>query len=168
MDRRWVVLVVALAAACARFPLAPAEGGPVWTELTSEHFTVWTDADPSRVWELTRTMERFRHLVAGVVYPTTPSTGRALAIVVGNDQELSAITSTGEPRATSSDAMPPLWQPIVLLSLTGSGVYDVGGCVSSVAIRRWQHGQRVRCAGLLADADVSARLPARTSSSALR
>jgi len=121
MDRMGAVLMVALAAACARFPAAPAEGGPVWTELTSEHFTVWTDADLSRVYELIRKMERFRHVVAEVAFPTTPSSGRALAVVVRNDRELSRITNTGEGRAFSSDAMPPLWQPIVLLSLTDSG-----------------------------------------------
>jgi hypothetical protein len=101
--------------------VAPAEGGPVWTELTSEHFTVWTDADPSRVCELIRKMERFRHVVAAVAYPTTPSSGRALAVVVRNNRELSEINNGGEARAFSIDAMPPLWQPIVLLSLTGSG-----------------------------------------------
>jgi hypothetical protein len=40
-----VLATLALTSACARFPVAPAEGGPVWTELTSEHFTVWTDAE---------------------------------------------------------------------------------------------------------------------------
>ncbi len=119
----WRVVVLAmleLSAACARFPAAPAEGGPVWTELTSAHFTVWTDADPSRVCELIRKMERFRHVAAAVAYPTTPSSGRALAVVVRNDQELSEINNGGEARAFSIDAMPPLWQPIVLLSLSGS------------------------------------------------
>ncbi len=120
----WRVVVLAmleLSAACGRFPVAPAEGGPVWTELTSAHFTVWTDANPSRVCELLRKMERFRHVTAAVAYPTTPSSGRALAIVVRDDQELSEVNNGGEARAFSIDATPPLWQPIVLLSLSGSG-----------------------------------------------
>lgn len=121
MQRSGVVLAAVLAAGCARFPAAPAEGGPAWTELTSEHFTVWTDADPSRVHELIRKMERFRHVVAEVAYPTTPSSGRVLAVVVRDDQELSEITNTREGRAFALDAMPPLWQPIVVLSLTDSG-----------------------------------------------
>lgn len=121
MYRSAVLVMLALFAGCARFPAAPAEGGPVWTELTSAHFTVWTDADPSRVVQLIRKMERFRHVEAAVVYPTTPSSGRALAVVVRNDQELSEINNGGEPRAFSIDARPPLWQPIVLLSLSGSG-----------------------------------------------
>src|SRR3954466_1111471 len=121
MYRTAVLVVLALFAGCARFPVAPAEGGPVWTELTSAHFTVWTDADPSRVVQLIRKMERFRHVAAAVVYPTTPSAGRALAVVVRNDQELSEINNGGEPRAFSIAALPPLWQPIVLLSLSGSG-----------------------------------------------
>ena len=47
MYRIAVLVNLAVFAACARFPVAPAEGGPLWTELTSEHFTVWTDAAPS-------------------------------------------------------------------------------------------------------------------------
>jgi hypothetical protein len=116
---RSAVLILALSAACARFPVAPAEGGPVWTELTSEHFTVWTDADPPRVWGLIRQMELFHHVAAEVVYPTTPNSGRALAVVMRNDQEL--VEVSGDSRAFSMRAMRPLWQPIVFLSLTGTG-----------------------------------------------
>lgn len=119
MYRIAVLVILALFAACARFPVAPAEGGPAWTELTSEHFTVWTDAEPSRVCELIRKMELFRHVTAEVAYPTTPSSGRALAIVMRNDREL--IEVSGDSRAFSMRAMRPLWQPIVFLSLTGSG-----------------------------------------------
>lgn len=144
MDRMWVVWTAALAAACARFPAAPAEGGPAWTELTSEHFTVWTDADPSRVWELTRELERFRNLVTEVAYSTMPGSGRALAVVVGNDRELSQINNNGEPRAFAFDAASPLWQPIILLSLTGSDhrtlVHELTHLISFSAIHhqpRW-------------------------------
>jgi hypothetical protein len=117
--RSAVLVTLALFVACARFPVAPAEGGPVWTELTSEHFTVWTDADPSRVRDLIRKMELFRHVTAEVAYPAAPSSGRALAVVMRNDQELTEIS--GDSRAFSMQAMLPLWQPIVFLSLTGTG-----------------------------------------------
>jgi hypothetical protein len=121
MTRLAAVLTVAVAAGCARFPAAPAEGGPLWTELTSEHFTVWTDADPSRVSERIREMERFRHVVAAVVYPAAPSSGRALAVVVRNERELSEVNSNGESRAFAADASAPLWQPIMVLALAGGG-----------------------------------------------
>ena len=111
MYRSAVLVKLALFMACARFPVAPAEGGPVWTELTSEHFTVWTDADPSRVFELIRRMELYRHVTAEVAYPAAPSSGRALAVVMRNDQEL--IEISGDSRAFSMQAMRPLWQRCV-------------------------------------------------------
>jgi hypothetical protein len=119
MYRSAVLGTLALFVACARFPVAPAEGGPAWTELTSAHFTVWTDADPPRVCELIRKMELFHHVTAEVAYPAAPSSGRALAIVMRNDYEL--IEVSGDSRAFSMRAMRPLWQPVVFLSLTGSG-----------------------------------------------
>lgn len=119
MYRSAVLVTLTFFMACARFPVAPAEGGPMWSELTSEHFTVWTDADPPRVYELIRRMELYRHVTAEVAYPAAPSAGRALAVVMRNDQEL--IEVSGDSRAFSMQAVRPLWQPIVFLSLTGSG-----------------------------------------------
>lgn len=46
-------LAAVAAAACgAAVPPVPGKGGPAWTELTSEHFTVWTDGDRAEVREL--------------------------------------------------------------------------------------------------------------------
>jgi hypothetical protein len=161
--RSAVLVLLELFAGCARFPAAPSEGGPVWTELTSAHFTVWTDADPSHVCQTIRKMERFRHVAAAVVYPTTPSSGRALAVVVRNDQELSEINNGGEPRAFSIDALPPLWQPIVLLSLSGSGqrtlVHELTHLISFSVIHhqpRWlAEGMAAYFEGAQLDADRS-------------
>jgi len=113
--------MLALCLGCGtRFPAAPRDGGPPWTELTSEHFTVWTDADPARVSQLIREIERFHHVASVVAYPSSPSSGRALAIVVRNDGELSEVNNGGEARAFTHSAEWPLWQPIVVLSLTAS------------------------------------------------
>jgi hypothetical protein len=143
----WRIVVLAmltLCGGCARFPAAPAEGGPVWTELTSEHFTVWTDGNPSRVCELIRKMERFHHATAVVAYPAAPSSGRALAIVVRNDRELSEVNNVGEARALSNPAGAPLWQPAVILSLTANDqrmlAHELTHLVSFAAIHhqpRW-------------------------------
>lgn len=103
-----------------QFSVAPKDGGPPWIELTSEHFTVWTDADPARVSELIHRIEHVHHVASVVAYPTAPSSGRALAIVVRNDAELSEVSNNGEARAFAASAGWPLWQPIVVLSLTGS------------------------------------------------
>jgi len=121
MSRVAVVAVLALCEACnPGYPAAPAEGGPPWTELTSEHFTVWTDAEPSRVCLLIRELEQFRDMMAAVAYPTAPASGRALAVVMRNDRELSEVNNLGEPRAMTHAATAPLWQPLVLLSLPGA------------------------------------------------
>jgi uncharacterized protein DUF1570 len=115
----WTIL--ALCFGCRpQFAAAPKDGGPRWTELTSEHFTVWTDGDPARALDLIRQFERFHHVASVVAYPTAPSSGRALAIVVRNDEELSVVNNGGEARAFASSAGWPLWQPVVVLSLTAS------------------------------------------------
>ena len=48
-------MIVAVLGACgAAVPPVRGKGGPAWTELTSQHFTVWTDGDPANVRELMR------------------------------------------------------------------------------------------------------------------
>lgn len=101
----WRVLMPVMLELCGGcnpgYPAAPAQGGPVWTELTSEHFTVWTDGEPFRVSELIRKMEQFHHVITRVAYPTAPDSGRALAIVMRNDAELSEVNNLGEARAVT-------------------------------------------------------------------
>jgi hypothetical protein len=108
---------LALWSACgAAMPPVPGKGGPAWIELASEHFTVWTDAPPDRGRELIREMERLRQIVVGVVLPGVPSSGRDLVIAFRDDDELSALSPTGEPRAYAMPAQSPLWQPAFVLS----------------------------------------------------
>ena len=118
--RRVVVLVIlALLPACAAgLPATPSRGGARWVELTSEHFTVWTDAAPVRARELVRKMEHLRHVVSRIAYPTSPTQGKSLVILLRDDQELRAFDFRGEARAYASLAAPPLWQPVMVLSLT--------------------------------------------------
>jgi len=121
MWRTGLLTILALCLGCGvRFPAAPRDGGPPWTELTSEHFTVWTDADPARVSKLVGEIERFHLVASAVAYPTAPSSGRALVIVVRNDGELSEVNNGGEARAFTHFAEWPLWQPVIVLSLTAS------------------------------------------------
>ena len=144
----WRVVVAAmmgLAGACGTgFPAAPREGGPRWTELTSEHFTVWTDGDPPRVWEVVRRMERFRQVMVEAAYPRAPASGRVLAIVLRNDRELREASNTHEARPFAVGASPPVWLPTINLSLSSSEQYTVAHelthVVSSAVIRhqpRW-------------------------------
>jgi hypothetical protein len=116
----WVVMTMMLLgwlAACgAAVPPVPSKGGPAWAELTSEHFTLWTDATPERAHELIREMERFRQIVVGVAFPGAPSTARVLVIALRDDDELSEFMPTHQARAYATSAHSPLWQPMMVLS----------------------------------------------------
>ncbi|HEX3765654.1 MAG TPA: hypothetical protein VHW23_43460, partial [Kofleriaceae bacterium] len=67
-----------------------------------------------------RELEQFRQVMAAIAYPTAPRSGRALAVVMRNDRELSEVNNLGEPRAMTHAPAAPLWQPLVLLSLSGA------------------------------------------------
>jgi len=107
-------VVTTLAGCGAATIRTPSQGGR-WVELTSEHFVVWTDANGDRARELIREMERMRQIVVGVAFPTVPSSGKSQVIVLRNDDELAALSLTGEPRAYAMSAQPPLWQPMFVL-----------------------------------------------------
>jgi hypothetical protein len=108
-------IVAVTAAACAAVPPVPGKGGPAWIELTSEHFTVWTDGDPAEVRELVQQMEQFRHVIAGTMFPWMRR-GRSLVFALRDDGELAAFSSTGQPRAFAMVPSAPLWQPAIVLS----------------------------------------------------
>lgn len=113
---RDAVLAVVLVGCGGALPAVPGKGGPPWIELTSEHFTVWTDADGARARELVREMEHLRQVVVGVAFPAMPAAGRTLVIAMRDDDELAAFSSTDQPRAYAMSPGPPLWQPMVVLS----------------------------------------------------
>jgi hypothetical protein len=125
----WRVVVLAfveLWIGCAKgFPAAPRDGGPAWTELVSAHFTVWTDGDLERARALIVRLEDLRQVTIGVAYPTAPTTGRALAIVVANDAELREVNNLGEDRAFTETGGAPFWQPHMVMSLAGNKVHTV-------------------------------------------
>ena len=110
-------MIVAVLGACgAAVPPVRGKGGPAWTELTSQHFTVWTDGDPANVRELMREMEYLREVVGSVMFPSTPASARTLVIALRDDDELAAFSPTGEPRPYAISAHPPLRQPLIVLS----------------------------------------------------
>jgi hypothetical protein len=115
--RRAAAVLAVLVAACgAAVPAVPSKGGPAWYELTSEHFTVWTDAPDQRARELVREMERLRQLIVGVAFPSAPAGGRNFVVVLRDDGELAAFSPTGEPRPFAVSGAAPLWQPIFVVS----------------------------------------------------
>lgn len=116
MLRVAVVVVFELMACRAPVPPVPGKGGPPWIELTSPHFTIWTDGDLGRARALMRKMERLRLILVYAVFPTAPVEGRDLAIVLRDDEELRAFSDTDQARPFAVPAQFPLWQPAIVLS----------------------------------------------------
>ncbi len=64
----------ALASVCtsgciaSSFPKTPAHGGPAWEEITTDHFIVDTDLEPSEAAQLVRDLENMRKVMVEVVF----------------------------------------------------------------------------------------------------
>ena len=110
------VFLVGLAACHAHVPAVPGQGGPAWREVTSPHFTVWTDADLNDARAVVTRMERMRAVLAYAAFPSAPAAGRGLAIVLRGDGELRAFSPTDEVRPFAAEVEAPLWQPLIVLS----------------------------------------------------
>jgi hypothetical protein len=111
----WLWTLAAATACGAAVPPLPGKGGPAWTELTSEHFTVWTDGDREQVRDLVGQMEQLRQVIVGVTFPSLPN-GRTLVVALRDEDELAAFSSTAQARAYTVLAGIPLWQPMIALS----------------------------------------------------
>jgi hypothetical protein len=105
--------ILAAAACGAAVPPVPGKGGPAWTELPIEHFTVWTDGDRAEVRELMQQMEQLRQVVIGVALPSVPAGGGTLVFALRDDDELAAFSATDQPRASARIGGAPLWQPMI-------------------------------------------------------
>jgi len=147
---RWLVVVgIALGVACgaAALPAVPGKGGPAWIELSSEHFTMWTDAKPDRARQLLRQIERFRRVIAGIAFPGIPASARGMIVALRDDSELSVFSPTGENRAFATTRLPALWQPAIVMSAFSNtdrndvtAAHELAHLVSFAAIRyqpRW-------------------------------
>src|SRR5689334_19736171 len=97
-------------------PQVPGQGGPAWLELTSEHFTVWTDGDREQVRGLIRELERVRQVIVGASFASAPNSARNFVIVLRDDGELTEFSPTDQPRAYARTAEGPLWQPMIVMS----------------------------------------------------
>src|SRR5262245_24480657 len=120
-----IAALLGLGACGAAIPPVHGKGGPAWVELTSEHFTVWTDGDLERVREHVREMEYLRRLVVGVMFPSAPASGRMLVIALRDDDELTAFAPTGAPRPFAISARPALRQPLIVMSAFSNHANDV-------------------------------------------
>src|SRR5262245_24202764 len=88
-DMGWFLGVLGVVAGCAAtLPAVPGKGGPPWLELTSEHFTVLTDADQFTASGLMRQLEQVHQVLVGVAFPAA-ARGRILVFALRDDEELS-------------------------------------------------------------------------------
>ncbi|MFT3697062.1 MAG: hypothetical protein QM831_28225 [Kofleriaceae bacterium] len=82
--------LVLLVACHAAIPELPSKGGPAWTEVTSEHFVLWTDAGTKPANELIRQMEFLHQVIFGVAFPGKSDVGRSFVIGVRDTFEIHA------------------------------------------------------------------------------
>lgn len=115
-------LAVVLVGCGTRIPPVPSKGGPVWLEVQSEHFTVWTDASESRGRELVRKMEHLRQVVRGMAFPDLPAQGRSFVVAFADSYELGAYI----PNDVRAYAMPtnPLLLPVIVLAADSIENYE--------------------------------------------
>lgn len=108
------LLALASLIACGpAIPPLPSQGGPAWRELTTEHFTLWTDASPKRAREMMREMEDLRHVVIGVGFQGGGE-GRVLVISLRDLDEARAFMP-GEFRAMATEANSYIHQPLIMM-----------------------------------------------------
>lgn len=115
--RRIALAVAAAIAGCGpAIPAVPSKGGPAWHELTSEHFTLWTDASESTARELVRHMEDLRQAVVGIGFRRANASGRSLVVALRDDDEVQAFMPRGDFAAIASPSSSVVAQPMILLS----------------------------------------------------
>src|SRR4051812_46280760 len=89
-NHSWLTAVALLLGCGAAIPPVPSKGGPGWLELSTEHFTVWTDGGEARGRELLRHFENLLQVVIGTIFPTYRGSNRAFVIALRDDRELHA------------------------------------------------------------------------------
>jgi hypothetical protein len=113
------LIAMLVCGAChAAIPPVPSQGGPAWTELTSEHFVVWTDSAPDDGRQLIRVMEHLRQIVFGVSVFNPTSNARAFVIALRHHREVRPYLPE-QFAAIASTPGYPLYQPFILLSVDG-------------------------------------------------
>src|SRR4051794_21611486 len=67
--------------------LAPHPGAAGWSEVASEHFTMWTDGDVAHARETLAELEHTRSIVLGVAFPTMDSRRRTRVVAFADKNE---------------------------------------------------------------------------------
>jgi len=133
--------LVLLAACGGWVPPLPSKGGPVWVEVQSEHFTLWTDAGAGRGTELVEQMEYLHQIVFGVAFPAWNGAGRTFAIGLRDSRELHAYIPS-QFGAMSVVGDNPLHVPVIMFAADTSErdgnvlTHELTHVISSLAIAK--------------------------------
>jgi hypothetical protein len=85
----------ALTGGCATLPACPAQGGPSWRELTSDHFVLRTDLDEPQAQDTIRSFEELRAAMFAVMWPRASSPpNRTEIVALRSDAELETYVQT--------------------------------------------------------------------------
>ena len=95
MEKRPHLLILPLlfASCFAAVPAVPSLGGPTWTQLTSEHFTMWTDAPEEQGREQLTKMEHVRQILGSIAFHGVATGGHIFVISLRDLDELQAFVS---------------------------------------------------------------------------
>jgi len=133
-------LLVWAACGAATLPL-PSKGGPAWRELTSEHFTLWTDAEPARAHALIRELDRLSQVITAVAFPSAPANARGLVIALRDFDELRMFVTGAGVGGYAAPPVRPFWQPMIVMPAYAvyadeTVVHEVTHLISRMVIHR--------------------------------
>jgi tetratricopeptide (TPR) repeat protein len=122
-----LLALLSLACASLRAPLTPpARGGAAWTEVTSTHFVLRTDAEPAAARELIARFEGYHAALAQALSVTAGSTARIELIRFERARDLAAISDKAvEARARFTTQWPGDLEPRPTLLFHGQEMEDV-------------------------------------------
>lgn len=116
-DVSWWPSAVVLCCACqAAVPEVPGKGGPPWTELTSAHFIVWTDASIEDGRKLIGVMENLRQILFGVSVFNPTTDAKAIVIAMRTQREVDPYVRR-DIGAVAWSPQFPLYQSAILLAV---------------------------------------------------
>lgn len=133
------LLVAAGGCASTRSFRCPAEGGPAWLELTTDHFVTWTDLDRADAERLVERLEWTRAAIVAAAWGQVAAPETRLGIIaLRSDRELRGLSRPGVQGWVIIDA----FQPRIVLSAESSPspspavAYEIAQHLSAFALLR--------------------------------
>jgi hypothetical protein len=118
--RRGAALAAVVVGCVARPPIPPlpGQGGPAWRELSSPHFTMWTDAGVDTARALIVRMEHHRQIVLHA-FGDPPTNARIFVIALRDQDEVSAYISRQFTAMAFAVPNPVLMPYVIVAADTG-------------------------------------------------